>query len=180
MATKSITIVAAMGRNRAIGLDGRMPWHLPAELRHFKQVTMGKPLVMGRKTWEAIGRPLPGRQNIVVSRNPELRAPGCDVAGSLVEAVEVAEGMEVMLIGGGELYRQALPVASRLLLTEVDLEPDADTWFPEWNPAEWRLVGSARHEADEANPYAFHTSEWVRPSPAGEPGTALRPRAGRR
>jgi dihydrofolate reductase len=162
MANKSITIVVAMGRNRGIGLDGRMPWHLPAELRHFKAVTMGKPVVMGRKTWEAIGRPLPGRQNIVVSRNEQFQAPGCDVVGSLVEAVEAAEGMEVMLIGGGELYRQALPLASRLLLTEIDLEPAADTWFPQWDPAEWRLVGSQRHEADDENRYAFETTEWVR------------------
>ena len=93
-----------MGKNRAIGLDGRMPWHLPAELQHFKKTTMGKAIVMGRKTWQAIGRPLPGRQNIVVSRNPDFHAEGVDLATSLEDAVDISESDEVMVIGGGQLY----------------------------------------------------------------------------
>ena len=100
---KTLTLIAAMGKNRAIGLDGRMPWHLPAELQHFKKVTMGKAIVMGRKTWQAIGRPLPGRQNIVVSRYPDFSAEGVEVAGSLEDAVECSESDEVMVIGGGQL-----------------------------------------------------------------------------
>ena len=129
---KRISIVAAMARNRAIGIRGAMPWHLPRELRHFKETTMGKPIVMGRKTWESIGRALPGRQNLVVSRNPEFRADGCEITQSLEAAVRQARGDEVMVIGGGQLYVQALPVADRMVLTLVDCEPDADTWFPRW------------------------------------------------
>jgi dihydrofolate reductase len=142
---KTLTIVAAMGRNRGIGIDGGLPWRLPGELQHFKATTMGCPIVMGRRTWESIGRALPGRQNIVVSRNPALDAPGCQLAASLVHAVEIAEGYEVMIIGGGELYRQALPLASRLVLTLVECSPEADTWFPEWDATQWLLVSSERH-----------------------------------
>jgi dihydrofolate reductase len=155
IAAKKITLVAAMARNRAIGRDGAMPWHLPRELRHFKETTMGKAIVMGRKTWESIGRVLPGRQNIVVTRNPDYRAEGCDVVGSLEEAVSVASSEEVMIIGGGELYAAALPHADRLVLTLVDFDPEADTWFPEWDDGSWLEV-SARDEApDEKNPQAY-------------------------
>ncbi len=123
---------------------------------------MGKPVVMGRKTWESIGKPLPGRQNLVVSRNPAFAAPGCQVVSSLVEAIEAADGFEVMVIGGGELYQQALPLASRMFLTVVDIEPDADTWFPEWQPADWLLVASQRYPRDERNAHDFEVSEWLR------------------
>ncbi len=104
---KRVTLVAAMARNRAIGQDGAMPWHLPRELKHFEATTLGHPIVMGRKTWESIGRALPGRQNIVVTRDPGYRAEGCDVVGSLEAAMAVAAGDEVMVIGGGQLYAQA-------------------------------------------------------------------------
>ena len=163
---KDIILVAAMARNRAIGLDGAMPWHLSRELKHFKATTMGHPIVMGRKTWESIGRALPGRQNIVVTRNPEYRAEGCDVVVSLEAAVAVAGGKAVMVIGGGQLYGQALPHADRMVLTLVDCEPEADTWFPEWDPADWAEV-SAREEApDEANPHAYRVIELVRTNPS--------------
>ncbi len=162
MPNRTITIVAAMGRNGGIGLKGRMPWHLPAELAHFKRTTLGKPVVMGRKTWESIGRALPGRQNLVVTRNDAYRAEGADVVGSLVEAIESAAGDEVMIIGGGELYRQAMPLASRLVLTTIDLEPECDTWFPAWDTAEWVLVSSERVPADERNDTGFEVSEWMR------------------
>ncbi|MDH3788087.1 MAG: dihydrofolate reductase [Xanthomonadales bacterium] len=157
-----ITIVAAMARNRAIGMQGAMPWHLPAELRHFKEVTMGKPIVMGRKTWESIGRILPGRQNIVVTRNAAIRIPGADIAGSLQQAISMARGDEVMIIGGGELYRQALEACDRMILTEVDCEPEADTWFPAWDPGEWRQLKVREEQADKTNPYAYRVVEWVR------------------
>ncbi len=162
MPNRTITIVAAMGRNGGIGFKGRMPWHLPAELAHFKRTTLGKPVVMGRKTWESIGRALPGRQNLVVTRNDAFRAEGADVVGSLVEAIEAAAGDEVMIIGGGELYRQAMPLASRLVLTTIDLEPECDTWFPAWDTAEWVLVSSERVPADERNDTGFEVSEWMR------------------
>lgn len=164
MANKTLTLVAAMARNGGIGWKGGMPWHLPAELRHFKKTTLGKPVVMGRKTFESIGRPLPGRQNIVVSRNRGYRAQGCDVASSLVEAIELAEGLELMVIGGGELYRQALPLASRLVLTTIDIEPQCDTWFPAWDPADWLLVSSERVPAGPDNDLAFEVAEWQRQS----------------
>ena len=178
---RKITIIAAMARNRGIGMNGEMPWHLPGELRHFKEATMGKPIVMGRKTWESIGRALPGRQNIVVSRNPAFEAPGCDLARSLEEAIGMARGEEVMIIGGGELYRQALVNADCMILTEVDCEPQADTWFPDWDKGQWEQVSIRHEQADEKNPYAYRVVEWVRKtgtcgiSPV--PGTGSDPRA---
>lgn len=162
MLNKTVTLVAAMARNRGIGWQGGMPWHVPAELKHFKRTTMGKPVVMGRKTYESIGRPLPGRQNIVVTRQDGYRAEGCDVAASLVEAIELAEHTELMIIGGGELYRQALPLASRMVLTTIDLEPDCDTWFPEWNPSEWVLVHAEQVPVSADNDTAFEVVEWQR------------------
>ena len=159
---KRVTLVAAMGLNRAIGLDGKMPWHLPAELQHFKRTTMGRTIIMGRKTWQAIGRPLPGRQNVVVSRDPGFSADGAAVAGSLAQALEVATGDEVMVIGGGELYALALPLASRMVLTIIDIEPRADTWFPAWDEGEWREVAARRISADESNPLAFRIVELIR------------------
>lgn len=165
--SKRLTLVAAIGRNRAIGLDGRMPWHLPGELQHFKRVTMGKAVIMGRKTWESIGRPLPGRQNIVVSRNKAYRADGASVVPSLDDALREARGEEVMLIGGGELYRQGLPMASRMMLTLVDCEPEADTWFPRWEPEEWVQRHIRRVEADESHAHAFDIVELERISASG-------------
>lgn len=165
--TQRITLVAAMARNRAIGLEGRMPWHLPAELQHFKRTTLGKPVVMGRKTWASVGRPLPGRQNIVVTRQADYAAHGADVAQSLEQALECARGEEVMIIGGGELYRQALPLAQRMVLTLIDCAPEADTWFPSWEADQWRRLASERFEPDERNEYGFEVVEWVRVSAAG-------------
>ncbi len=163
---KRITLIAAMARNRAIGLDGAMPWHLPRELKHFKDSTMGKPIVMGRKTWESIGRVLPGRQNIVVTRDPDYAAAGCDVAASLEEAVAVASGEEVMIIGGGQLYAEAMPVADRMLLTLVDCEPGADTWFPDWKEQEWSGTTVRVEQPDEKNPYAYRVMEYARSAEA--------------
>ena len=162
LAGKRITLVAAMARNRAIGLEGAMPWHLPRELRHFKEITMGKPIVMGRKTWESIGRVLPGRQNIVVTRNPDYVVEGCDLAESLEAAVNVARGAEVMIIGGGQLYAEALPHADRMVLTRVDCEPEADTWFPEWIAAEWSETTSRSEMADEKNPLNYRVMDLVK------------------
>ena len=159
---KSITIIAAMARNRAIGRNGRMPWHLPAELQHFKKTTMGRPVVMGRKTWEAIGRALPGRQSIVVSRAADYKAPGCLCVASLEAAIEVAEGGEIMIIGGGELYRLALPLAQRMVLTLVSCAPEADTWFPEWEEGEWRLLSCVYHAADDRNEHDFEIRDLAR------------------
>ena len=181
---KRITLIAAMARNRAIGRNGGLPWHLPRELKHFKETTMGKAIVMGRRTWESIGRALPGRQNIVVTRRQDFSADGCDVARSLEEAVAAARGDEVMIIGGGQLYTAAMPHADRMVLTLVDCAPEADTWFPPWAPAEWRESTLRTERADEANPLDYRVIELTRrrgrdgTSPA--PGTAGRPPGGRR
>ena len=164
---KTITLVAAMGRNRAIGLDGALPWRLPRELKHFRDTTMGKAIVMGRLTWASIGRALPGRQNIVVSRDPAFAAPGCEAAGSLEQAVAAAEGEEVMIIGGGQLYAAALPYADRMVLTLVDCAPQADTWFPAWDEGAWREVAARDEAADADNPFAYRVVELVRAGTAG-------------
>jgi dihydrofolate reductase len=178
---KRIILIAAMARNRAIGRDGEMPWHLPRELKHFKETTMGKPIVMGRRTWESIGRPLPGRQNIVVTRNTSFRADGCEAAASLAAAVDLARGEEVMIIGGGELYRDALAHADRMILTVVDCEPEADTWFPRWREGEWRETVLRTQPASADNPLGYRVIELARRSGPDEtaraPGTAARPPA---
>jgi len=158
---KTVTLVAAMGRNRAIGLDGRMPWHLPAELQHFKRTTLGKSIVMGRKTWQSIGRPLPGRQNIVISRNPGFVAAGADVVTSLGAAIEISDSAEIMVIGGGQLYSLALREATRMVLTLIDIEPEADTWFPEWQTGQWQKVSEQSYPADEKNQLAYRIVELV-------------------
>ena len=156
---KAITLIAAMGKNREIGLDGRMPWHLPAELQHFKQTTMDKAILMGRKTWQAIGRPLPGRQNIVITRNPEFQAEGADVCTSLDAAVDVSGSAEIMVIGGGQLYALAMPLAQRMVLTMIDIQPDADTWFPDWQNGDWQLAHERHFQADEKNGLAYRILE---------------------
>jgi dihydrofolate reductase len=159
---KPVTLIAAMGRNRAIGLDGRMPWHLPAELQHFKQATMGKTIVMGRKTWQAIGRPLPGRQNVVISRDSAFTAAGAELAGSLAEAVEMATADEVMVIGGGQIYAMALPLAQRMILTIIDIEPPADTWFPDWDERHWAQTSERLFPVAQDNELAYRIVEFTR------------------
>ena len=147
-----VSIIAAMDRNRLIGSDNRLPWHLPADLAHFKQVTMGKPIIMGRKTYESIGRPLPGRTNIVLTRSADFRAEGVLTANSLEQALDyVSEEDEVMIIGGSTIYELALPRADRLYLTYVENAGEGDAWFPEFDIERWRVVASEQHRADEKN-----------------------------
>ena len=178
---KVITIVAAMARNRAIGLNGDLPWHLPGELKHFKQATMGRAIVMGRKTWESIGRALPGRQNIVVTRNREFKADGCDIAASLDEAVQLARGPEVMIIGGGQLYELAMPFTDRMIVTLVDCEPEGDTWFPAWRNEEWDQLADRSEPAGERNRFAYQVLELIRKNGSCDtsraPGTTAGPPA---
>jgi dihydrofolate reductase len=143
----TITLVAAVGSNGVIGRDGGMPWHLPEDLAHFKRVTMGGVLVMGRKTYDSIGRPLPGRTTIVVTRNPDWHADGVRTADSLESALALAgTGREVFVVGGGEIYRQALSVADRVLLTEVRLAPDGDTTFPSLDAGGWAETSREKGE----------------------------------
>ena len=151
-----ISIVVAMAANGVIGRDNQLPWHLPADLKHFKQTTMGKPILMGRKTWESIGRPLPGRNNIVITRDNDYTAEGCVVVGS-IEAAMLAAGEqdELMVIGGAELYRQLLPRAETIYMTRVHETFDGDTRFPEISNSEWHQVARSDYEADENNPYDY-------------------------
>ncbi|MFO1350764.1 MAG: type 3 dihydrofolate reductase [Gammaproteobacteria bacterium] len=140
-----------------MGRDNSMPWHLPADLQFFKRITLNKPIVMGRKTHESIGRVLPGRTNIVVTRDPRYQAEGCVVVHSLDDALRMANDVEeVMLIGGGELFSQALPLAERIYLTRVNAEVEGDVHFPELDPEAWREVWREEHPADARNRYA-HT-----------------------
>ena len=150
------SLVVAMARNRVIGRDKRLPWRLPADLAYFKQVTLGHPVVMGRRTYESIGKPLPGRHNIVVSRNRGYVAPGCTRVGSLAEAWEAAgDAAEVCVIGGTSLFAEALPLADRIHLTEVQAEVPGDTFFPEFDRSQWTEREVARHAADERHAYPF-------------------------
>lgn len=151
-----IALIAAMAENRVIGRENRLPWRLPADLRRFKSVTMGKPVIMGRKTYESIGKPLPGRSNIVVTRDPDYRAPGCQVVHSLGQALEAGAGhAEVMVIGGAELYREALGRAERMYLTLIRAEVEGDTLFPDIEPQQWRELERESHCADEKNQYDY-------------------------
>jgi len=142
-----ITLIAAVGTNRVIGRGGAMPWHLAEDLAHFKTTTMGHPLVMGRATFDAIGRPLPGRRTIVITRSPEWQHADVEVAHSFADALALAgPADELFVAGGGQVYAEALPWAHRMVLTEVDEAPDGDTFFPEWDPRQWQEVERARHE----------------------------------
>ena len=157
-----ISLIAAMANNRVIGKDNEMPWHLPADLAHFKAVTLGKPIIMGIKTYESIGRPLPGRKNIVISRNNSYTLEGCETVSSLEKAMElVSDVEELMIIGGGYLYSQTLSQADRLYLTFIDLDVDGDTQFPEFEHLELTEVKREKHLKDEKNPYDYQFVDFV-------------------
>lgn len=159
-----ISLIAAMGNNRVIGINNTLPWRLPADLKHFKKITMGKPILMGRKTYESIGKPLPGRTNIIVTNDRDYQAPGCVVTHTVDEALAAAQGRagttatngeEIMVIGGASFYEQLLPRAQRLYLTLIHEDFAGDAWFPAFNHAEWSEVEHTDCEPDEANPYHY-------------------------
>lgn len=162
-----LSLIAALGENRVIGVDNSMPWHLPGDFKYFKATTLGKPIIMGRKTWDSLGRPLPGRLNLVVTRQADLELEGAEVFTSLESAVVRAEEWaqeqgvaEVMLIGGAQLYAQGLAQADRLYLTRVALSPEGDAWFPEFDLAEWALVSEVSNPAVDDKPaYTFEVWE---------------------
>ncbi|HDM8217134.1 type 3 dihydrofolate reductase [Vibrio campbellii] len=148
-----ISMIAAMADNRIIGKDNQMPWHLPADFAWFKRCTMGKPVVMGRKTYESIGRPLPGRLNIVISRDASLSIEGVTTVTSIEQALEIAgEVEEVMIIGGGAIYAACLPVANKLYVTHIEAKIEGDTQFPDWGN-EFKETYSEAYQADEKNAY---------------------------
>ena len=166
--TLPLALIAALADNRVIGIDNRLPWHLPADLKHFKAVTLGKPIIMGRKTWDSLGRPLPGRLNLVVSRQPGLQLDGAEVFASLPAAIARADQWarqqgvdELMLIGGAELYAQGLALAQRLYLTRVHLQPEGDAWFPEFAESAWQLGERDEHAATAETP-AHAYERWER------------------
>jgi dihydrofolate reductase len=151
-----ISIVVAMDQDQAIGVNGSLPWHLPEDLKYFKRITMGKPIIMGRKTHDSIGRPLPGRENIVVTRNPQYRAQGCTVLSSIQAALKHCEGQaEVMIVGGSSLYADALNYANRLYLTEVHAAVGGDVFFPAFDRADWQECARESYQSDDKNPYAY-------------------------
>lgn len=160
--TLPLSLIVACANNHVIGRANRMPWHVPADLKYFKQTTLGKPVIMGRKTWDSIGRPLPGRLNLVVSHQSDLQLDGAEVCTSLEAAIERANSWareqgvaELMLIGGEQLYRQALDRAERIYLTRVDLQPEGDAWFPELDMTQWELVGSNSLQPEDGPAVTF-------------------------
>ena len=158
----TVSTIVAVSRNGVIGKDNATPWYLPAELARFKQVTMGHPIIMGRKTHESIGRALPGRQNIVITHDKNYQAEGFDVVNSMQAALDsVKEGNEVFIIGGSAIYEQALPLLDKIYLTRVDVDIDGDRYF-KFNEDEWQTVSSEKYPADEKNKYAFEFLELVR------------------
>ncbi len=160
-----ISLVVAAAKNNVIGKDGQMPWHLPNDLKHFKNVTWGMPVIMGRKTFESLGKALPGRKNIVISRQQGLQLPGAVTVKSIEDAIFVAtetDAREVMVIGGGEIYKSLYTKSGRIYLTRVDAEPEGDTHFPVIDPGEWHLVSQKNHEADEKNAYNYSFQVWER------------------
>lgn len=151
-----ISLVAAMDRNRVIGKRNVLPWYLPADLRHFKELTTGKPIIMGSTTFASIGHALPDRINIVMTRDSAFIAPGCIVAHSVEEALATGKGYdEVMVIGGANVFEQFLPLANRMYLTTIDVEIDGDVYFPGWNQNEWRETSREPHEPDTKNIYSY-------------------------
>jgi len=161
LAPMSYSLIAALAENHLIGVNNRLPWHLPADLQHFKSLTLGKPMLMGRRTHESIGRPLPQRENIVLSHNPALQLPGCRVIQGLEQLSDYAD-QEIMVIGGAQLYQLLLPQAQRLYLTWVSGDFQGDTYFPALEPASWQEIASESHPADALNPYAYRFTTWAR------------------
>ncbi len=158
-----ISIIVAASTNNVIGVQGELPWKISDDLKRFKELTMGKPIVMGRLTWESIGRPLPGRQNIVITRQPDFSAEGCDVVSSPVAALDIAgDAEEIMIIGGGQIYDLFLPKAGRLHITRVHTEIEGDAFFPAIDAGRWELIDSEAFAASEANEFAFEFRTYER------------------
>ena len=159
-----VSIIVAMARNRVIGAGGKIPWHLPGELKMFKTITMGHPILMGRKTWESIGRLLPGRTTIIVTRQSGYHVQGAIVAASLDAAMAACGATdEIFVIGGAELYAAALPIADRIYLTVVDADIEGDTLMPQFDLAQWRKHSSQAYIADSKNPYSYTLAIFDRP-----------------
>lgn len=160
--TMKKSLIVALSQNHVIGRNNKLPWYLPNDLKYFKEVTMGKPIVMGRKTFESIGKPLPGRVNIVVTRNTDWSAEGVKVVHSLEEAFQLAESIaeidgqnELMIIGGDQIYKASLDLVDRMYLTEVHRHVEGDAYFPEFDRSQWSELGREDYKAEEPNPYDY-------------------------
>ena len=156
-----ISLIAAMGKNRVIGHDNSIPWKLPADMKRFKDLTTGKPVIMGRKTFESIGRPLPNRTNIIITSDKNYKADGCIVVHSVDEALKVAKGDEIMIIGGAQIYKQFLPIANRMYLTFIDKNFEGDAYFPEYDKHEWKEISREEHVDENSFKYAFVNFERI-------------------
>jgi dihydrofolate reductase len=155
-ANPKIYLVAAVASNGVIGRDGHLPWHLPEDLQHFKRLTLGHPIIMGRRTWESLPRALPGRDNIVVSATAGFDAPGAAVANSLEGAIALCAGESVaFVIGGSRLFADSLPIATGLVMTEIERDYEGDTWFPQYDRSRWRETQRERHVAGDGTKFAF-------------------------
>jgi len=163
----TISLIVAMGTNRVIGRDNHLPWHMPADMRRFREITLGKAVVMGRETYDSIGKPLRQRRNIVLTRDRAYTAEGCIIAYSIGEALEAAGEGEIMVIGGGQVYAQMLPLADRIYLTLIDAEFEGDSYFPRIDTGEWREVSRDLYAADADNPYNFAFITLERRGPGG-------------
>lgn len=151
-----VSIIAAIGGNNVIGLKNALPWNLPADMEHFKQLTKGKPIIMGQKTFESIGKPLIGRANIVLTLDKNFTPPGCQIAHSIKEALEIVKNSkEVMICGGESIYRQFLPLADRMYLTLIEGDFEGDAFFPEFDRSSWKEVERVENKSDRENPYKY-------------------------
>ena len=160
---KKLSIIVAISENNAIGKNNQLLWHLPADLKHFKALTTGNTIIMGRKTYDSIGKPLPNRRSIVITRSTDLEIEGVEVVNSLAHAIELCKpDEEAFIIGGAEIYEQAMPYATGIHLTKVHQNYEADTFFPEINPAAWREINSITYQADEKNNVAYTFSSLER------------------
>jgi dihydrofolate reductase len=163
MTSSHISLIVAMDENRLIGNDNQLPWHLPADLAFFKRTTMGKPILMGRKTFESIGKALPGRRNIVITRDPSFNADGCEIVNSIEAALSLcADDEEVMLIGGASLYQQIIARATRMYITRIHHRFEGDTWFPAFDSNDWKIESQQDFDADQNNSFAFSFVKFVR------------------
>lgn len=156
MSRPRVSLIAALAQNRVIGIENRLPWKLPEDLAHFKALTLGHPILMGRKTFESLGRPLPGRRNIVITRNVDYQPVGCEIATLIPEAIALCtEAEEIFFIGGAELYKQVLPLVDRLYLTEVQIEAQGDAWFPEYDRARFAEISRESHISEKGDVLRF-------------------------
>jgi len=158
-----LSLIAAMDKNRLIGRDNALPWQMPADLAFFKRTTMGHPILMGRKTYQSIGKPLPGRRNIVITRDPDFSAPGCEVVATIEDALQLCQNDdEVMLIGGASLYEQTIDRAEVLYITLIHHEFEGDTWFPGIDLERWKVKNREDFDADHSNPFDYSFIKYIR------------------